>query len=123
MRCFVCNAEMTLMNVVEDGTMPVHGLQWRTFVCSACGDVERRLVFTKHAEEGEPAPVQVAPSIVDEPAVSEPVLEKGEPEPAQVAPLIADEKTANEPMLEESEPAAGQEAASSVDEEAVNEPV
>jgi hypothetical protein len=119
MRCFVCNAEMTLMNVVEDGTMPVHGFEWRTFMCSACGDVERRLVFTKHAEEAEPAPVQVTLPIADEKTVSEHRLEEGEPE----APFIADEQHDSVPVLGEREPESVQMAPSIADEQTVNEPM
>ena len=51
MRCLVCNAEMILMKVDQDDTMPVPGFERRTFMCSECHDVEQRLVFTKHARE------------------------------------------------------------------------
>ena len=73
MRCLVCNAEMILMKVVEDDTMPVPGFEHHTFMCSECHDVERRLVFTKHGREGEPEPVQVAPPIAGEQGDNEPM--------------------------------------------------
>jgi hypothetical protein len=63
MRCLVCAAAMNLMKVVQDDAMPVPGFEHHTFMCSACGDVERRLVF-RHAGQrhGEP-PEHAAPSI------------------------------------------------------------
>jgi hypothetical protein len=48
MRCLACGAEMRLKQIAEDNTMPVAGFEHHTFKCSACGDVERRLVFTGH---------------------------------------------------------------------------
>ena len=72
-------------------------------MCSECQDVERRLVFTKHARGGEPEPVQVAPPIAVE-SDNEPVPLESAPEPAQVAPPIAGEQSDNEPMPLESEP-------------------
>src|SRR5262245_16591797 len=50
MRCLLCDAEMILMNVVPDDTMLVAGFEHRTFMCSSCHDVERRLVFIGAAE-------------------------------------------------------------------------
>ena len=62
MRCLACGAEMHLMQVVQDGTMPVPGFEHHTFMCSACGDVERRLVFTRDGQSDvEPVPVHPAP--------------------------------------------------------------
>jgi hypothetical protein len=45
MRCLVCAAEMYVTQVEQDGTMPVPG--FRTLECLECGDIERRLVFTR----------------------------------------------------------------------------
>ena len=104
MRCLLCNAQMILMKVVQDDTMPVPGFEWRTFMCSECQDVERRLVFTKHARGGEPEPAQVAPPITGEQSNNEPTPLERAPEPAQVAPPIAGEQSDNEPMPLESEP-------------------
>jgi hypothetical protein len=45
MRCLVCNTEMVLMEAVraDPGILP--GFEHRTFLCPACHDIERRLVF------------------------------------------------------------------------------
>jgi hypothetical protein len=66
MRCTVCGAAMVLMKVVPDDAMAVHGFEHHTFMCSACRDVEQRLVFTKHGREAdaEAMPVHAAPPIV-----------------------------------------------------------
>ena len=45
MRCVTCGARMHLVRVVGDDTMIVRGYEHHTFECSACGEVERRLVF------------------------------------------------------------------------------
>jgi hypothetical protein len=65
MRCLACGAEMHLMHVVQDDTMPVPGYEHRTFMCSACGDIERRLVFARDIEKShvEPVPVHTASPI------------------------------------------------------------
>lgn len=45
MRCLICNAEMVLLGAVPaDATRP--GLKHHTFLCSACNEIERRLLFT-----------------------------------------------------------------------------
>jgi hypothetical protein len=45
--------------------MPVPGYEHRTFMCSACGDIERRFVFARDTGQGhtEPVPVHTAPPI------------------------------------------------------------
>src|SRR5262245_26537933 len=64
MRCLACGAEMHLVDAVQDDTMPVAGYEHRTFECSACGDIEQRLVFTRHAGSSHTKPVSVqAPPI------------------------------------------------------------
>ncbi len=60
MRCMACGAEMILMKVIEDETMPVPGFQRHAYMCSVCHDTERRLVFNKHTQERETETV-VAP--------------------------------------------------------------
>jgi hypothetical protein len=114
MRCLVCNAEMILMKVDQDDTMPVHGFERRTFICSKCHDVERRFVFSNHAREGEPETVQVAPPIAGEQSNNEPIADEqgdnepvpleSEPESVQVAPPIAGEQDDNKPAPLEGEP-------------------
>jgi hypothetical protein len=65
MRCLACDAEMILMKVVKDDTMAVPGFEHHSFMCSACHDVERRLVFTRRGRESdtEPMPAHTAPPI------------------------------------------------------------
>ena len=62
MHCMACGAEMNLVEVVRDDTMPIPGFEHHTFKCSACDDVERRLVFTRHPAQShtEPDPVYAA---------------------------------------------------------------
>jgi hypothetical protein len=65
MRCMACGAEMILMHVVRDETMPVPGFEHRTFMCSGCHDIERRLAFTRQDESRQDLiPVHAAPPIV-----------------------------------------------------------
>ena len=63
MRCMACGTGMNLVEAIPDDTMPIPGFEHHTFKCSACDDVERRLVFTKYPAQGlaEPEPVQAAP--------------------------------------------------------------
>jgi hypothetical protein len=65
MRCLACGAEMHLMHVVQDETISVPGYEHRTFMCSACGDIERRFVFARDIGQSptEPVPVDIAPPI------------------------------------------------------------
>jgi hypothetical protein len=60
-----CGGEMILMSVVQGDTMGVPGFEHRTFACSDCQDIERRLVFTKQSgdDDTEPMPLQAAPPI------------------------------------------------------------
>ena len=59
MRCLACGAEVHLMHVAQDDTMPVPGYEHRTFMCSACGDIERRFVFARDTGQGHTEPVPV----------------------------------------------------------------
>lgn len=65
MRCLACGAEMHLMHVVQDETISVPGYEHRTFMCSTCGDIERRFVFARDIGQSptEPVPVHTAPPI------------------------------------------------------------
>jgi hypothetical protein len=68
---------MLLMQTVQDDTMAVAGFEHRTFMCSDCHDVERRLVFTRPVEQtGSAVPEHTAPPIAPattiEPAASRP---------------------------------------------------
>jgi hypothetical protein len=64
MRCKACDAEMILLNVVQD-TMAAPGFKYDTFMCSECHDIVRRLVLIKHGQEtaAEPMPLHTAPAI------------------------------------------------------------
>ena len=44
---------MILVSTVIDDTMAVAGFEHHTFMCSSCGDSERRLVFSRHVEGTE----------------------------------------------------------------------
>src|SRR6266702_4109239 len=45
--CVACGAEMQLVRVAGDETMMLLGDEHHTFECSACREVERRLIFTR----------------------------------------------------------------------------
>ena len=67
MRCMACAAEMILVKVIEDVTMPIPGFQRHAYMCSICNETEQRLVFNKNAEEHEteaaaPGPASVEPT-------------------------------------------------------------
>ena len=47
MRCVPCGAEMHLVQVAGDDTMMVRGYEHHVFECSACCEVERRLIFNR----------------------------------------------------------------------------
>src|SRR5262249_56525458 len=48
--CILCGAEMRLAKVDPDETMIVAGFEYHSFECTGCGEVERRLTFTRHSE-------------------------------------------------------------------------
>ena len=67
MRCMICGAEMTLIGVVEDDTYKlVRGFEHHTYMCSKCGDIERRLAFNKRSKE----PNTEAVSILSPPPIA-----------------------------------------------------
>jgi hypothetical protein len=101
MRCLICNADMILVHVEPNDTMPVRGFEWRTFMCSECSDVERQLAFVKpgHKSKAEPVPVHVASSSGGQP------VENEQPPPLlDTAASIVGEQSDNEQV-----PAAGAE--------------
>ncbi len=64
---------MLLTTVVQDDTMAVPGFEHHTFMCSACHDVEERLVFTKPLEQrAQPVPMHAAPPVAPASAVETP---------------------------------------------------
>ena len=84
MRCMACGAEMILLKVIADETMPVPGFQRHAYMCSLCHDTEQRLFFNKHVQQREletvPAPVEPASTVLNLRAAAkgflEPVLAK-----------------------------------------------
>jgi uncharacterized Zn finger protein len=47
MRCLMCAAEMYVTQVAQADTRSVPGFEQHTLECLECGDIERRLVFTR----------------------------------------------------------------------------
>jgi hypothetical protein len=89
----LCNAEMTLISAVEDRTLMTSGFEWHTYLCSGCGDTERRFVFNKNEKQDShgaqdspgqedtdstlvPEQTDLAPSNPKESAVARPVFFK-----------------------------------------------
>jgi hypothetical protein len=56
MQCLACGGEMRLQKTAENNAMPVADFEYRTFECSGCGDVERRLLFVKHFSQADTDP-------------------------------------------------------------------
>ena len=56
-RCRACGGEMVLINVIEDMSMPVVGLERRAYMCSACGITEQRTAINKQAKEKHDAEI------------------------------------------------------------------
>jgi hypothetical protein len=48
---------MVLINVIEDMSMPVVGLERRAYICSACGITEQRTAINKQAKEKHDAEI------------------------------------------------------------------
>ena len=55
MRCLVCGAEMQLLEVIPDNTMPVSCYEQQAFKCPGCHDVERRLVRREQPPRAQPS--------------------------------------------------------------------
>lgn len=58
MRCMACGAEMHLVEAVPDKVIGAPGYEQRSFKCSGCLAVERRLAFTPQnaIRSTDPAP-------------------------------------------------------------------
>ena len=56
-RCRACGGEMVLINVIEDMSMPVVGLERRAYMCSACGSTEQRTAINEQAREKQKAEI------------------------------------------------------------------
>jgi hypothetical protein len=87
MQCLACGAEMILEQVAGDDTMPVPGFAHHTFMCSVCGDTERRLLFTGDvgSSRTDPVPLHAAPPISPSSAVEN----GGAPAPGVMRRVIA----------------------------------
>jgi hypothetical protein len=46
-RCLTCDAQMQLVEVIDDTTVLVSGYNRQMWCCWSCGDVERRMVFAR----------------------------------------------------------------------------
>ena len=76
----ICGAEMTLIGVVEDDTFKlVRGFEHHTYMCSKCGDIERRFVFDKHSKE----PNTEAVPILSPPPIAPALTTQNQPKTAQ----------------------------------------
>ena len=64
MRCMACGADMILVKVIADETMPVPGFQRHACMCSLCHDTEQRLVYNKDAKEPDSETVPVPASMI-----------------------------------------------------------
>ena len=82
MRCMLCNAEMTLIAAVKDESLMASGFERHVYMCSECGDTERRFVFKKHDNQDNrdqqhfyvtlaPEQTHVSPSDPNEPAATQ----------------------------------------------------
>jgi hypothetical protein len=62
MQCLACGAEMRLNQISDRNAMLAAGFEHRTFECSACGDIERRLVFVGHpgSSRTDPDPLRTS---------------------------------------------------------------
>lgn len=59
-----CGAEMVLMNVLADDSMPVPGFERHAYMCAVCLYTENRLMFNKPPpERDEAVSVLAAPPI------------------------------------------------------------
>src|SRR3974377_2279202 len=73
MLCLDCGAEMHLVQVTKDTTMPVSGYEHHTWQCSGCSTVEQRMTFTREKTPAQPVPVESAQTMLVEPTQAVPV--------------------------------------------------
>ena len=73
MRCMLCNAEMTLIAAVKDESLMASGFERHVYMCSECGDTERRFVFNRsetpeiHVRVHSPGEEHIDSTLVPEP--------------------------------------------------------
>ena len=73
MRCLSCDAEMRLIQADPHETIPT--LEYKTFECSACSDIERRLTLSTNGgpdklvavAEAPPSVAELPPSVAEAP--------------------------------------------------------
>jgi hypothetical protein len=70
MQCLACGAKMRLNQISDHDAMLAAGFEHRTFECSVCGDIERRLVFV-----GQSGSRHTDPDPVDTPSEISPANE------------------------------------------------
>ncbi len=70
-----CAAEMILVKVIEDVTMPIPGFQRHAYMCSVCNETEQRLVFNKNAEERETETAAPEPASVEQTSIPQGLLQ------------------------------------------------
>jgi hypothetical protein len=68
MRCLACGAEMRLSQVVKDTTMFVPGYEHRTWQCSGCSTIERRMTFTHEKTPTQWVPAEPTQTVPVEPS-------------------------------------------------------
>ena len=81
MLCWECGAEMRLVQVTKDTTMPVSGYEHHTWQCSGCSTVEQRMTFTRKNTPTQIVPVEPTQPMAEEPTRTVSV------EPTQTVPL------------------------------------
>jgi len=87
----MCYAEMALVTVTPDDTMPVAGFEHHTFMCPRCGDVERRLTFTKptHDRDADPLPATIVPDDTASEARTATIRRSPHPDPGRFREVLA----------------------------------
>jgi hypothetical protein len=89
MRCMACGAEMRLIAVVPDRELETPGYERHTLECSACGEQETRLAFSREPTKVPPA--QVSSTQVSSTQISPRTSEPPQPvRPPETAPSAAD---------------------------------
>jgi hypothetical protein len=73
MLCWECGAEMRLVQVTKDTTMPVSGYEHHTWRCSGCSSIERRMTFNPEKPPTQTAPAEPAQTMLVEPTEAAPV--------------------------------------------------
>jgi hypothetical protein len=98
MLCFECGAEMRLVEVAKDHTMPVAGFEHRTWQCSGCSALEQRMTFSREKTPARTELVEPSRPALLQPTRAEPVppIATTRVEPAQTQPIELVETAAPE---------------------------